>query len=58
MGLLFFRDQEEYDKYMSECEECRYSDSEFCDECEDRKAMECDGCRGEGLSVCECEDEE
>ena len=35
MGLLFFRDQEEYDNFMSECDEYRYSDSEFCDECED-----------------------
>jgi hypothetical protein len=58
MGLLFFRDQEEYDNYMSRCEECEQAESVFCNDCEDRQAMECDGCRDEGLSLCECEDEE
>jgi hypothetical protein len=37
MGLLFFRDQEEYDKSMNECQECRDADSVFCDECEDKE---------------------
>ena len=37
MGILFFRDQEEYDKAMNECEECRDADTVFCDECEDKE---------------------
>jgi len=36
MGLLFFRDQEEYDKYMRGCEECEQAESVLCDECEDK----------------------
>lgn len=56
MGLLFFRDQDTYDKYMGHCEECEQAESVFCDECEDRQALDCEGCRYEGLSVCDCED--
>lgn len=41
MGLLPFRDQEEYDDYMkNHCVECEQADSVFCDECEDKKEEE------------------
>jgi hypothetical protein len=40
MGLLPFRDQEEYDAYFSRCLECEQADSVFCDECEDKKDEE------------------
>jgi hypothetical protein len=38
--MLFFSDQDEYDKYMSRCMECEQADSVFCDECEDKRDEE------------------
>jgi hypothetical protein len=40
MGLLFFRDQEEYDAYFNRCEECEQAESVLCDECEDKQNEE------------------
>jgi len=39
MGLLPFRDQEEYDKYFRECEECLACD-DVCDECADEETID------------------